>query len=692
MVSNGFRSPTPRGGVPRPLSQLSGEVSPSKSSVSSPSKNSPLAWPSISSGRDASGATSPVAPESVAAWAENTQSNLLTARMMRQEAQAKLSKGLSSGVCSPGNRPLVEKQHSALMHNQSALQERLKARMAASETIVAAVQERIECSEQVIFRMQHAITELVRYNGQLYASLSVVEKRLEMRAGRPVTELVRDGGQEALEKEKQVLTKHRTQVAKAVEEGRILLEELEEVNSAICRERHVLPSDRTGRAQEMLLKAKSLEQEGSRFVGDAGLAARLRVASQKEVERASLRTQAAMKRRVTELLEARRHLEKEVKETVSTIAEAEWHLEKNQKLLQRFLQQPEKVDREYEAWAESMRSTFLHPVMIKIRDKIKSAAFIGASGMQLDVLFGRFDKDKSGYLDEDEVRKALRRTLRISPALLSDAEVASLCNMLDADRNGNISILELSGFIASATDAKALNESILQAQEIVQKLEAALSSLQSDLRSKTAAWKIEEACVRVTAIKSLELDAAPGIVAGSRGSSRMGSRARHYGCMTPEVQEKLRTKIKQAAYTGHAGSKQLETIFSRLDKDGSGELDESAVKTALRRVLRIPVTVISDQEIGTLCATLDRNCTGSISIDELVEFVGTEPEISKRTGKETPEQSASQKEQPSPKTPRKQPLRPLSADEDLGQFIEVDPEVSKQMGGSQHLEHVASPA
>jgi len=570
---------------------------------------------------------------------------------MRQEAQAKLNKGLQST-----GRPAEKEQ--ALIHNTSVLQDRLKQRIAASENIVAAVQERIECMEQVIFRMQHTITELARCNGQLYASLSVAEKRMEMRAGRPTAELVRDGCQEALEKEQQLLTKHRAQLAKVVEEGRGLMEQLEEVNGEICRERHMLPHDRTSRPQDLLLKARGLEQEASKFIGDSGLAARTRIAAEKEVERASQRTQAAMKRRVIELLEAKRHLEQEVKETATTISEAEWQLERNQKQLKKYMRSGEKLDEDFEAWADSMRATFMHPVMVKIRDKIKSASVSGLGGNQMEVLFTRFDKDKSGYLDEDEVRKALRRTLRVPPTVLSDAEVSSLCTMLDADRNGHVSIQELVGFIASETDVKALNESSMQAQQIVETLEAALSNLQTDLRCKSAAWKIEEACVRVTPIKSLELDSAPGIGANSRGSSRMGGRVRQ--CMTPEVQEKLRSKLKAAAYTGHGGQ-QLDVLFSRLDKDGTGELDENEVRSALRRVLKIPVNVVSEQEIGAFFFTLDANGSGTINVDELVEFVGTEPEVSKRTGRETPEESSRQKERSPPK-PRKLPFKPLTAD------------------------------
>merc|ERR1712139_472468 len=90
-------------------------------------------------------------------------------------------------------------------------------------------------------------------------------------------------------------------------------------------------------------------------------------------------------------------------------------------------------------------------------------------------------------------------------------------------------------------------------------------------------------------------------------------------------------QIKSASYTGVFG-RQLDVVFGRFDKDGSGQLDDDEVRQALRRVLRIPPSTLSDAQIIDLCSALDTDHSGAVSIQELVNFVGEDSEVSHRTG------------------------------------------------------------
>merc|ERR1712113_1242708 len=83
----------------------------------------------------------------------------------------------------------------------------------------------------------------------------------------------------------------------------------------------------------------------------------------------------------------------------------------------------------------------------KVRSKMKAAAYTGTSGRQLEVVFARFDKGRSGHLEDEEVRRALRGTLRIPPSMISDAEISSLCALLDADNLGTVAVKELVTFV-----------------------------------------------------------------------------------------------------------------------------------------------------------------------------------------------------------------------------------------------------
>merc|ERR1712151_177585 len=76
----------------------------------------------------------------------------------------------------------------------------------------------------------------------------------------------------------------------------------------------------------------------------------------------------------------------------------------------------------------------------------------------------------------------------------------------------------------------------------------------------------------------------------------------------------------------------MGALFRRLDKDGSGQLDDSEFRRFLRSTLKIPIYAISDAEISSLCASLDADQSGAISISEVMDFIG--PDVSRQ-----PEQS-----------------------------------------------------
>eukprot|EP00440_Ansanella_granifera_P009588 gb/GFBE01010390.1/.p1 GENE.gb/GFBE01010390.1/~~gb/GFBE01010390.1/.p1 ORF type:complete len:825 (+),score=199.87 gb/GFBE01010390.1/:1-2475(+) len=253
-------------------------------------------------------------------------------------------------------------------------------------------------------------------------------------------------------------------------------------------------------------------------------------------------------------------------------------------------------------------------VVDKIRSKIKSAAYTGPNGKGFDEIFSRMDKDGSGALEPEEVKRALRCSLRIPKSVVSDQEVYSLCTLLDADNSGSISIPELVAFCGgeSLTGRRGVLKEKLMKDLGVEKVGGAAFELDCLANSRS----------RLT---------------NSTSSVQMSSR-RHgskKGPPLPEhVIEKLRARIKAASYAGHLG-REVEAMFGRFDTDGSGLLEAEEVRMALRRALRIPPSVISDDQIAKLCAMLDADDSGAISVAEIVEFVGKDAEVSKRTGRKS---------------------------------------------------------
>merc|ERR1712176_326696 len=112
-------------------------------------------------------------------------------------------------------------------------------------------------------------------------------------------------------------------------------------------------------------------------------------------------------------------------------------------------------------------------------------------------------------LDEDEVRAVLRRTLKIPPSAISDAEVSALCSTLDGDNSGAVSIQEIVDFLNTDFDLYAMEEKWAKGMETLEKLKNHSQELTDNLRKKADAWKLERACLNVTLTKGLELDGLP---------------------------------------------------------------------------------------------------------------------------------------------------------------------------------------
>jgi len=618
-----------------------------------------------------------------AAWATHTQINLTSVRQLRQEAESQLMRNTLSAQ--------VTQSTFAMARRRDPVQDEVMRGVAAAEHLGRLLVERIDTLERLIRQVGLCMTNLHRSRNSKLPHLGVAEKRLQLRHQRPSQELVQDHFQDALEREYRTLIEVRQSLAEHVDAGKELMEKLEsskdELLVGMQRKRHALRFDRAhlmgpdealgedrksalpqstsivqsartacsteqghelqtqqwvAQIQELLNRSMPLETEAARFCSEADTAA---ASADRKAERAIGKTNASMKKRITEIFELKKQLDKEIRETNATISHVENSLHHLQKLLDKSAREGTNSEalQEQHRWTKSVLEQLSNareqlisdlqsknvawkidescskvtpikeleldrepdsvatprrkpaelqlPVLAKkrgpplkgdvlerIRAKLKAAAYTGTSGRQLDVIFGRFDKDASGQLSDEEVRMALRRTLRIPPSSIPDSEVYSLCATLDTDNSGQVSVTELVAFMGAEPEV-------------------------SKRTGRT-----------VTGLPPARRPPPPPTV------------------LEPEVAEKLRAKIKAAAYTGHSG-RQLDVIFGRFDKDGSGQLDVDEVRRALRRTLRIAPAVISDAEITKLCNTLDSDKSGSVSVSELVDFIGAEPEVSKRTGK-----------------------------------------------------------
>eukprot|EP00928_Gymnodinium_smaydae_P006788 TRINITY_DN1241_c0_g5_i1.p1 TRINITY_DN1241_c0_g5~~TRINITY_DN1241_c0_g5_i1.p1 ORF type:complete len:477 (-),score=92.93 TRINITY_DN1241_c0_g5_i1:73-1362(-) len=104
------------------------------------------------------------------------------------------------------------------------------------------------------------------------------------------------------------------------------------------------------------------------------------------------------------------------------------------------------------------------------------------------------------------------------------------------------------------------------------------------------------------------------------------------GRLGEAAREQLRARMKAAAYSGLDG-RQLRRLFACIDKDGSGTLQLNEVRSAVRHVMRIPASAVSDRDIAVLFRELDVDDSGAVDVGELLDFVGAERYVSALTGR-----------------------------------------------------------
>jgi len=350
----------------------------------------------------------------------------------------------------------------------------------------------------------------------------------------------------------------------------------------------------------------------------------------------------------------------------------------------------------------------------RIRSRLKASASTHHTGRPLGELFGRFDKHDSGKLSEQDVCKVLRCIFRIPARIVSDAEITILCKFLSSQNAGEVAISAFADFVQNELDIAKPTEvplKELRAKENIAplpqigsnpargayetrlpiickpldpcqlgnlcKLRPIIKSAM-DVNSAYAGWdggqlqtllkrhdkdgsdsleyaivsdalrcalripasvvsdlEINEMCIALDADNSGAVSISRFLAYINSNENTLRRDARQPPPLLQDVVQKVKSAIKSAAYTPHSG-RQLDVLFSRFDTDKSGFLCDREVRRALRRTLRIPPSVMSDLEISSLCALLDGDNSGHVSICELVDFVGPEPEVSKRTGRALP--------------------------------------------------------
>ena len=202
----------------------------------------------------------------------------------------------------------------------------------------------------------------------------------------------------------------------------------------------------------------------------------------------------------------------------------------------------------------------LDAAIASLKMKLRALSY-GHEGQDPKRLFGQFDRDKSGAMEFSEFKSAVRKGGKLGPRTISDAELQSLFDAVDADGSGDVTIDELTAFVWPDAPAPKVSP-------------------------------------KPAGVKPIQLEPKQMSDADT-ASLRMKLRALSYGT------------------TGQDPKK----LFAQFDRDKSGALEYGEFKSAVRKGGKLNPKTISDEELQSLFSAVDADGSGDVTIDELTAFV-----------------------------------------------------------------------
>lgn len=428
-------------------------------------------------------------------WAARTRGVLKESEKLRSDMDAKeKSAQRQFGLLVPPS------QVKALpIRGTSQAMDRQKSRVATEKSIQEALKWRMKENEQAMFQVADVLKTLEK--DKIWDVWTLGERKLELRAQRPPTELTQDPFQVALDREVSLLREAGRTLESLIKEGKDVANKLEESKDEMLKKKLVLHLDRSQYPQELLERAQSTINMSKQFCSRAES-----TLSQKKnaADQARSKALAEMKQHLENTVALRKQLETEIKDNKVHIADTQRCLAKLKFELEAYSQKQQQTEeddaaKEEEeeaakpAWRQKGSKVQYAAVLQSVRSKMKAAAYSGPGCRSIDDVLRKFDKDNSGALDRDEFRQAIRRAMKIPASILSDAEVLAVGNMLDGDHSGSIDIQEIKDFV-DFLDPEALQDQINDIEQNLTELTACNEEMMSDWRNKVVAWKIDEKC------------------------------------------------------------------------------------------------------------------------------------------------------------------------------------------------------
>jgi len=413
-----------------------------------------------------------IRPESTERWHQKTFENLNHAKALSRHAQKSMMD--NAHASNEGSR-----RHQNSTQN---VQNMIKKKMGITSDLIKALEDRIESVEDTIRQVGESLFSLERARRSKWAPLNVCERRLELRDGRPLQELIRDQCQEAMEHERQTLLEARQELEEQTSTTKEMLMNLENAKASLVsdlqnkrhsmridrsclspgklksgstQDRLVLPSlqdvanygqpptpntaskpvvgasheeSRQLDARQLIQAAIHLEEDAVRLCNASDAAM---IATKKECTRASNMALDALARRCHETDDLKKRIEIQLRETDETIVQTEMSLTKTKKKLDSHEQPLNALDKQFHMRGKRTQTE-------SIRDNVH--------------------EELESHLDS--VKKSV----------------------------------------------KALSNKYQSTKDVLEQLRSSKDRMVQDHRSKQSALKIDDSCLKVTPRKAIELD------------------------------------------------------------------------------------------------------------------------------------------------------------------------------------------
>jgi len=366
--------------------------------------------------------------------------------------------------------------------NNHTVSHTIKKKIGFTEDLIKALEDRIESVEDTMRQVGECLFQLQRAFRSKWATLNVCERRLQLRDARPQQELIRDACQEALEQERQTLIESRQELADQGDSMKEMLIALDKVKRELVEDmqhkRHALRIDRSCLDTKKPVSARQLQE---RLV----LPALQEVVhygsppSPKDTETGSGHhhedsRQVTAKELIAKAVQCEEDAMRLCNESdavmIHTKRECTRACTQAQTELARRVDETHQLKRQLEAHIHEVDETITQTELSLAKTKKK----IDSHDQPLRALDKQFAM-RSGRTEREDIRDPVHD--------------------------------ELEGHLDTVKkNLKTLTDKWQTTRDILEQLRSTKQRLQEDHRCKSTALKIDDACVKVTPKKAIELD------------------------------------------------------------------------------------------------------------------------------------------------------------------------------------------